>query len=76
MSASGGNSQGVKWMQPDGGPVTCTEKLVVLNENLTEMRELCQDAFEEALIMGCDEAHVREIFAAVVDDLTGARKKA
>ena len=27
----------------------------MLNENLDEIREYCQEAFEDALLMGCDE---------------------
>jgi hypothetical protein len=56
----------IAWRQPDGAPVSCEAKLDVLNENLAEIREYCQDAFEDAILMGCDEAQVREVFAAIV----------
>jgi hypothetical protein len=56
----------VIWRQPDGTAVSCEEKLKVLNENLAEIRQMCQDAFEDALIMGCDEAQVRDVFAAAI----------
>lgn len=56
----------VPWLQPDGRPVSCAEKLAVLNENLAEIRDYCQDAFEDALLMGCDEKQVREVFEAIV----------
>lgn len=59
----------VKWRQMDGNAISCDEKLKVLNENLAELRQICQDAFEDALLMGCDEAQVREVFASVVDAL-------
>ncbi len=54
------------WRQPDGDPVSCEEKLKVLNENLEEIRQYCQEAFEDALLMGCDEADVRKVFESVV----------
>ena len=54
------------WRQLDGDPVSCEEKLKVLNENLEEIRQYCQDAFEDALLMGCDEADVRKVFESVV----------
>ena len=44
----------VRWSQPDGKPVSCVEKVKVLNENLEEMRVLCQEALEDAILMGCD----------------------
>ena len=63
------SQRGVTWAQPDGTAVSCEEKLKVLNENLAEIRQSCQDAFEDALLMGCDEAQVRAVFAAVIEDL-------
>jgi hypothetical protein len=59
----------IRWRQPDGTAVSCEEKLKVLNENLAEIRQMCQDAFEDALLMGCDEAQVRQVFAGVIASL-------
>lgn len=56
----------VVWLQNDGRAVSCEEKLKVLNENLAEIHQLCQDAFEDALIMGCDEEQIRNVFADVI----------
>ena len=58
------------WRQPDGEPVTCMEKIKVLNENLEEIGELAQDALEDAILMGCDEAQVRAVLQRLVEDLT------
>ncbi|MBX6393140.1 MAG: hypothetical protein IRY96_06675 [Burkholderiales bacterium] len=58
-----------RWHSPEGEPISCVEKLKVLRENLEEIRQVLQDAFEDALLMGCDEAQVREVFARVVADL-------
>ena len=38
-------------------------------ENLAEIRQMDQDAFEDALLMGCSEAQVREVFVAVMREL-------
>jgi hypothetical protein len=59
----------IAWRQPDGKAVSCEEKLKVLNDNLAEIRQVCQDAFEDALLMGCDEAQVRQVFAGVIASL-------
>ncbi len=56
----------IRWRQPDGVPLSCVEKLAVLNDNLEEIRDYCQEAFEDALLMGCDEKQVREVFKSVV----------
>jgi hypothetical protein len=53
------------WLDPTGKPVSCLEKIKVLNENLEEIRQAAQDALEDAILMGCDEKQ----FRAVMDDL-------
>jgi hypothetical protein len=57
------------WRQPDGTPVSCREKIKVLNENLAEIEELCQDALEDAVLMGCDERQVRDVMRSMVNRL-------
>ncbi len=57
------------WLDSDGEAVSCVEKLKVLNENLEEIREMSQDALEDALLMGCDEAQVRQVLAAMATAL-------
>lgn len=63
------------WRQPDGNPVSCVEKIKVLNQNLDEIRQLAQDALEDAILMGCDEAQVRAILQALVEDLQNPYRK-
>jgi hypothetical protein len=41
----------------------------VLNENLEEIRDMAQDALEDGILMGCDEAQLREVFQALVASL-------
>jgi hypothetical protein len=47
------------WLGNDGKVVSCEEKIKLLNENLLEIATLCQDALDDAVLMGCDEAFVR-----------------
>ena len=56
----------ITWRQPDGELVSCEEKLLVLHENLDEIRQECQDALEDAVLMGCDETQVREVLENLV----------
>ncbi len=48
----------------------------MLAENHEEVRQAMQDAFEDAVLMGVDEAAMREILRAMVDDLASPRKRA
>lgn len=57
------------WRQPNGAPVSCREKLVVLNENLEEIRELAQDALEDGVLMGCDETQLRQVLGDLMASL-------
>ena len=66
---------GITWRQADGAAVSCEEKLKVLDENLAEIRQMCQDAFEDALLMGCDEAQVRQVFTSVIAGLRNDYKR-
>ena len=57
------------WLTPEGEPVSCVEKIKVLNENLAELRELAQEALEDAVLMGCNERQVREVLTDLVAGL-------
>jgi len=58
------------WRQSDGAPVSCVEKIKVLNENYAELRQIAQDALEDALLMGCSEEQLREALHQLVDELS------
>jgi hypothetical protein len=63
------------WHTPEGEPVSCVEKIKVLNENLAELRELAQEALEDAVLMGCDEQQVREVLAGIVAGIVNPYRK-
>lgn len=48
-----------KWVDKDGSPISCTEKIKVMSQNMAELYQIAQDAFEDALLMDCDEQQVR-----------------
>ena len=62
-------AEGFVWRETDGTPVSCMEKLKVLEQNLVEIQELSQDALEDAVLMGCDEAQVRDVLRGLADSL-------
>jgi aminopeptidase C len=63
------------WRTPEGEPVSCVEKIKVLNENLEELRALAQDALEDAVLMGCDEAQVRDVLSGIVGGLVNPYRR-
>ncbi len=54
------------WRGRDGQAIACREKLKVLNENLEEMRSICQDALDDAVALGCDPESFRAIVGAML----------
>jgi hypothetical protein len=62
------------WPGADGTPVSCREKLKTLAENHAEARQVLQDAFEDAVLMGVDESAMRRILAEMVAALASPKR--
>lgn len=58
-----------KWYDDDGQIVSCIEKVKVMNENMSELYQVAQDAFEDALLMGCGEQQLRDYLQALIAGL-------
>lgn len=54
------------WPGADGAPVSCREKLKMLAENHAEAAQALRDVFEDAVLMGVDEAAMRQILSDLV----------
>jgi hypothetical protein len=60
------NIEKIVWRGPQGEVIACTEKNKVMRENLEELRQMAQDALEDAVLMGCDEHQVREALSGLM----------
>ena len=65
-----------KWYDDDGQIVSCTEKVKVMAENMTELYQTAQDAFEDALLMGCSERQLRDYLHTLIVGLDNPYRKA
>ncbi|MEA2754847.1 MAG: hypothetical protein QOJ54_1136, partial [Aliidongia sp.] len=65
----------IRWLDDQGEPVSCIAKLDVLVETLTELRQAAQDALEDAILMGCREAQMRDVLRSVIDGLVNPYRK-
>ncbi len=63
------DSGAVVWRTPEGGIVSCVEKIKVMSQNFSELRQLAKDTLEDAILMGCDEAQVRSELARLMESL-------
>ena len=59
----------IVWRSHTGDVIACVEKNKVLQENLAEIRQVCQDALEDAVLMGCNEQQFRAVLADLVNSL-------
>lgn len=77
MSAApvgGGLQAPALWPGQDGQPLSCRDKLKVLGENHEEIVQVLRDAFEDAVLMGVDEAAMRRLLHGLVDALPSPRR--
>ena len=65
----------IVWRTPTGEAVSCREKIKVLTENLGELRQMAQDALEDAVLMGCDEAQFRDVVQRLLAGLVNPYKQ-
>ena len=64
-----------KWYADDGSIISCTEKVKVMSENMNELYSVAQDAFEDALLLGCGEAQLRDYLAKLIEGLENPYSK-
>lgn len=64
------------WPGLEGNAVGCREKLKMLTENYSEVAQVLRDAFEDAILMGVNEAAMRQILAEVVAGLESPKRAA
>lgn len=57
------------WKKADGEPISCLEKIKVLNQNYAELRQIAQDALDDALLMECSEEQIRQVLHQMIDEL-------
>ena len=57
------------WKDKDGNPLGCREKIKVLDGNMREITQLCRDALDDALLMGCSQAAFKETLHAMIREI-------
>lgn len=62
------------WHRSNGEIISCTEKIKVMRENVEELQQYMQDAFEDALLMDVDEAQFRQFLLSLVNNLQNPYK--
>jgi hypothetical protein len=63
-----------QWPGLDGNAVGCREKLKMLAENYAEVSQVLRDAFEDAILMGVEEAAIRQVLTDIVAGLDSPKR--
>lgn len=64
------------WPGEDGTPLSCRDKLKVLAENHAELAQMLRDTFDDAILMGVDEAAMRGILIDMIQSLESPKRAA
>ena len=59
----------LKWYSKEKKVISCDETNKVLNENYDEIKILVQNAFDDAILIGCDEEDFREKIQTLIQSL-------
>ena len=56
------NTDQLLWYDKDNKVISCDETNKVLNENYGELKNLLQNIFDDAVLIGCDENDFKRRF--------------
>lgn len=57
------------WVDKDKKAISCDESNKILNENFYEVKNIIQNSFDDAILMGCDEDDFKKKVRALIDEL-------
>lgn len=57
------------WKDKKNKVINCDEKLKVLNENFEEIKNITQSAYDDALLMGCDDNDFKSKLILLIKNL-------
>ena len=58
------------WIDKDKKIISCIETNKVLNENFIEVHNVLQNAFDDGILMGCDENDFKKKLKMLVNELS------
>ena len=63
-----------KWKDKNNKPVSCNEKIKILNENILEIDQMTEDAVEDAILMGVNPEQVVSILTKALNKKINLKK--
>jgi hypothetical protein len=62
------------WHRSNGEIVSCIEKVKVMRENIEELQQVIQDAYEDALLMDIDSTQIKSFLVTMIENLENPYK--
>ncbi len=62
------------WHKISGETVSCIEKIKVMQQNLDELQQIAQDAFEDGILMEIDPQQLQNYLIKLMQQLTNPYK--
>ena len=57
------------WVDKNKKVISCDESNKILNENFYEVKNIIQNSFDDAILMGCDEGDFKKKVRVLIDEL-------
>ena len=57
------------WKTSNNSKISCKEKIVILNNNVTELQNLINQIYDEAILMGVDKQQIKKVINNLATNL-------
>ena len=57
------------WLSETGEKVSCDEKIKVMQQNLEELQQMAQDAYEDGILMGIAPKQLKDFILELMNKL-------
>ena len=58
------------WKTSTNSKISCKEKIVILNNNVTELYNLVNEIYDEAILMGVDKKQIEKVIYNIATNLS------
>ena len=57
------------WKASDNTKISCKEKIIILNNNVIELKSLMNQIYDEAILMGVDKKQIKKVINNLSNNL-------
>tara|TARA_X000000950_G_scaffold196386_1_gene236425 strand:- start:182 stop:403 length:222 start_codon:yes stop_codon:yes gene_type:complete len=57
------------WKASDNSKISCKDKIIILNNNVIELKNLMNQIYDEAILMGVDKKQIQKVINNLSNNL-------